>query len=520
VRRRVFSAAAGAILVAVAVAAPRVFAEGACERLVDLNLPQATITAATEVRAGVAPFFTTRGFCRVKTTIVPTRDSDIKAEVWLPIRGWNGKFQAVGNADAAGVISYDAMVEAIRRGYATSSTDTGHVGNTLAFALGHREKYVDFGYRAVHEMTVRAKSIIERFYGTPASHAYWNGCSQGGRQGITEAIRYPADYDAIIAGAPAIEHMRLHAMRLALNMFVHRSGESYIPPAKYQLIHRAALQACDALDGLADGLIANPTRCHFDPAVLECHGADGPSCLTEVEVETARAMYTPIVLPSTGRIVLPALLQPGSELGWARLGGAEPLVNAVEPFKYVVFNNANWDWHAFRLVSDLPRAIRADEGVIDRTDPNLEPFFNAGGKLLMYHGWSDPQVPALDTIDYFNAVLKTTTEARRGTSIELYMEPGVSHCFGGDGPDTFDAIGALDHWVRDGRAPSRIVAARFSSGGDLVRTRPLCRYPEIAKYVGSGSIDEAASFRCTTDGAASAVAHRLSRPPSKSRPVG
>jgi feruloyl esterase len=220
-------------------------------------------------------------------------------------------------------------------------------------------------------------------------------------------------------------------------------------------------------------------------------------------------MYTPIVLPSTGRPVLPALLQPGSELGWSRLGGAEPLVNAVEPFKYVVFKNANWDYHAFRLASDLPLAIRADEGVIDRTDPNLRPFFDAGGKLLMYHGWSDPQVPALDTVDYFDAVLKATGEARRGTAIELYMEPGVSHCFGGDGPDTFDAVGALDTWERSGHAPSHIVAARLSTDGEVVRTRPLCPYPEIARYVGSGSIDDAASFRCTADTASPAsAAHR------------
>src|SRR6185295_2640037 len=159
-----------------------------------------------------------------------------KAEVWLPAQNWNGKFQAVGNSDAAGVISYDDMVDAIGRGYATSSTDTGHVGNTMAFALGHHEKYVDFGYRAVHEMTVNAKTIVEAFYGTAAEHSYWNGCSQGGRQGITEAIRYPSDYDAIIAGAPAISHMHLHAARLALNKFVHRSGDSYIPPEKYSTI--------------------------------------------------------------------------------------------------------------------------------------------------------------------------------------------------------------------------------------------------------------------------------------------
>ena len=213
-------------------------------------------------------------------TIAPTADSDIKVEVWLPISGWNGKFQAVGNGDAAGVISYDAMIEAVRRGYATSSTDTGHVGNTMAFALGHRDKYVDFGYRAVHEMTINAKAIVEAFYGTAPVHSYWNGCSQGGRQGITEAIRYPADFDAIIAGAPAITYMQLHALRLALNRFVHRSGDSYIPPEKYPLIHRAALNACDALDGVTDGLIANPSTCRFDPAVLECRNGDDRSCLT------------------------------------------------------------------------------------------------------------------------------------------------------------------------------------------------------------------------------------------------
>ena len=310
-------------------------------------------------------------------TIAPTADSDIKVEVWLPVGGWNQKFQAVGNGDAAGVISYDAMVEAIRRGYATSSTDTGHVGNTMAFALGHRDKYVDFGYRAVHEMTVNAKTIVEAFYGTAPVHSYWNGCSQGGRQGITEAIRYPTDFDAIIAGAPAIAHMQLHAARLALNEFVHRSSDSYIPPEKYPAIHRAALNACDALDGVDDGLIAKPSRCRFDPAILECRNGDDPSCLTAAQVETARGMYAPIVDPATGQVVSPALLQPGSELGWGRLAGPEPLPNAVEPFKYVVFKNAGWDWRAFRLSTDLPRALRVDDGVINRTDPNLQPFFDA-----------------------------------------------------------------------------------------------------------------------------------------------
>jgi Tannase and feruloyl esterase len=504
-RRRVSATVTTATFIAVIAASREAAANAACEDLRHLALPGATITAATDVAANSAPFYASRAFCRVLVTITPTPESDIKAEVWLPAAGWNGKFQGVGNSDAAGVISYEAMIEALRRGYATSSTDTGHVGNTMAFALGHREKYVDFGYRAVHEMTVGAKAIVEAFYGAPPQHSFWNGCSQGGRQGITEAIRYPTDYDAIIAGAPAIAHMHLHAVRLALNTFVHRAGDSYIPPDKYPVIHRAALRACDALDGVSDGLIANPSVCRFDPAVLECGKGDESSCLTPAQVDTARGMYAPITDPSSGRVLSSPLLQPGSELGWARLAGAEPLTNAVEPFKFVVFRNATWDWRTFRLSTDLPHALRADAGVIDRTDPNLQPFFDAGGKLLLYHGWSDPQVPALATVAYFNAVLKATSEKQRGTAIELYMQPGVNHCWGGDGPDTFDAIGALEQWMRTGRAPARITASQSSHAVD--RTRPLCPYPQVPQYVGTGSIDRADNFVCAANIPSSAARH-------------
>jgi feruloyl esterase len=282
-----------------------------------------------------------------------------------------------------------------------------------------------------------------------------------------------------------------------LNRFVHRSADSAIPAAKYPVIHRAALAACDAVDGVSDGLIADPSRCRFDPAVLECRQNDLPSCLTAAQVETARAMYAPITDPATGRTVSPSLLQPGSELGWSRLAGDEPLINSVDAFKYVVFKNANWDWRAFRLSLDLPRALETDEGVIDRTDPNLRSFFDAGGKLLVYHGWADPQVPAAATVDYFAAVLKATGESTRGTSIELYMEPGVNHCRGGEGPDTFDPVSALDGWVEGGR-PMHIVASHLSDAA-VDRTRPLCPYPQIAKYVGRGSLDEAANFRCSGD---------------------
>ena len=326
VRRGVYSAAAGAILVAPLTVTREVHATGSCERLRGLTLQEhAAVVDARAVAADTAPFFAARAFCRVFVTIAPTPNSDIKSEVWLPLRDWNQKYQAVGNADAAGVLSYDAMLAAIRGGYATSSTDTGHVGNTMAFALGHRDKYVDFGYRAVHEMTVSAKAIVDAFYGTAPVQSYWNGCSQGGRQGLTEAVRYPADFDAIVAGAPAIAHMQLHAARLALHAFVHRDDDSAIPPGKYAAIHRAALNVCDALDGVADGLIAQPSTCRFDPAILECRSGDGPTCLTPAQVETARGMYAPVTDPATGQVVSDALLQPGSELGWGRLAGTEPL---------------------------------------------------------------------------------------------------------------------------------------------------------------------------------------------------
>jgi tannase/feruloyl esterase len=471
-----------------------VHAQGRCAALSSSTVPGSSIRTATLVGAGDAPFRAPRPFCRVQVTAKPTADSDIKIEVWLPIDGWNGRLMAVGNGDAGGVISYAAMTDALGRGYATSSTDTGHSGNSMAFALGHREKYVDFGYRSLHEMTVTTKAIIDAFYGTPPRLSYWNGCSQGGRQGITEAARYPSDYDAIIAGAAAIDYMQLHAARMALNLFVNRGADSYIPPEKYPVIHQAVLNACDAVDGLKDGLIQDPTRCRFDAAVLECTAADAPSCLTPGQVETVRGLYGPIKT-QTGRVVSPPLLLPGSELGWARLAGPEPLWNAVEPFKYVVFNDPKWDWHAFRLARDLPRALEIDGGVINFTNPDLARFFDRGGKLMMYHGWADPQITPLSSIGYFQQVLRSTGEWRQGRSVQLYMEPGVNHCWGGEGPDAFDVVDALERWVATGVAPAQLIASQWTDTKGT-RSRPLCPYPQIATYTGIGSIDSASNFRC------------------------
>jgi feruloyl esterase len=351
------------------------------------------------------------------------------------------------------------------------------------------------GYRAVHEMSVQGKAIAARFYGNSPAFALWNGCSQGGRQGITEAERYPADYDAIIAGAPSIYQMQLNGARVAINRMAHRSADSYIPPAKYPLVHQAVLEACDALDGVKDGVLEDPVACRFDPGALLCKGADSASCLTAAQVETARAMYGPTRNPSTGADLSVPLLVPGTELGWATLAGPEPLDIPVSGFKYVVFKDPGWDPHTFDTARDVARGLAADNGVIDKTDPNLAPFFGRGGKLLMYHGWADPQVAPLNSVKYFGDVQKTVGRAAVGTSIQLYMVPGMGHCSGGVGPNTFDKVAAMDRWIATGRAPEAIVASH-STNNQVDRTRPLCPYGQVAKWNGAGSTDEAASFAC------------------------
>jgi feruloyl esterase len=430
----------------------------------------------------------------VAATLKPSSDSDIKIEVWMPAAGWNGKFQGVGNGGWAGSISYSALAAALAAGYATASTDTGHAGNTAAFALDHPEKLVDMGYRAVHEMTVQGRAIVDAYYGSRPTRSIWNGCSQGGRQAITEAERYPADYDAILAGAPAIYNMELHVTRVALNAFVHRTAESSIPTEKFAMVHDAVLAACDARDGVKDGVIDSPTRCDFDPTVLACKGVDGPSCLTAAQVETMRGLYSPIK-NARGTIVSPALLQPGTELAWGTLAGPKPLGLATEAMQFVVFKDPGWDWHRFNPATDFDMALRSDEHVLGLTDPNLKPFFDRGGKLLMYHGWADPQVSAQNSVRYFDDVVKTTGKGVVGKSISLYMVPGMGHCAGGPGTDTFDKMGTIEQWVEMGRAPGQIIASHVKDG-KTERTRPLCPYPQVAQYKGSGSTDEAANFVC------------------------
>src|SRR5262245_7413202 len=483
-----------------------------CESMAALSLLNAKVTTAQNVApgtfapagatgsAGPAPVFANLPeFCRIAATLTPSFDSDIKIEVWLPVAGWNGKFQAVGNGGWAGNIPYPAMANAVLAGYATASTDTGHVGGTAAFALGHPEKVVDFGYRAVHEMTVKAKSIVDAFYGSAPTLSIWNGCSQGGRQGITEAVRFPTDFDGIIAGAPAVNGVHLHAGRVAINRAVNATPAGAIPASKYPVIHQAVLAACDAKDGVADGVLENPGACSFDPKVLQCSasGQEDSACLSAAQVEAASRLYAGARHPAP-TVTVQHGLAPGAELGWNVLGGPQPIVLAVEAFKYVIMKDKSWEASRFNAHTDLDVALASDpDDVLGSTNADLRPFFARGGKLLMYHGWSDPQVTPYNTINFFQKVLATQGGAGVGASVQLYMVPGMNHCQGGPGTDSFDKVRAIEDWMRTGSAPSRIDAAHLTKGV-IDRTRPLCPWGQVAKWNGTGSTDDAANFACVS----------------------
>jgi feruloyl esterase len=499
------------LLCAAAVVYPRSVTAASCLDLGKLALPQTTITTAEVVAAGAfrppapggggggggaaAAYARLPEFCRVAATLAPSSDSDIRIEVWLPASGWNGKFQAVGNGGWAGSISYAALAQALAGGYAAASTDTGHTGNNAAFAVGHPEKVIDLGYRAVHEMTAKAKALIDAFYGAPPKLSIWNGCSQGGRQGITAAVRYPTDFDAVIAGAPAVNWIHLHAGRMAANRAANKTPAATIPRPKYELVHKAVLAACDATDGVKDGVVENPQACRFDPQVLQCTAAQSEeSCLTAAQVASARAIYAP-VLNQRKETVLPGLV-PGSELGWAAAAAAQPVATALDAYRYLLFQDANWDAARFDPAVDINRMLQVDrDDVLGSTSTDLKAFFDRGGKLLMYHGWSDAQVTPLNSINYFTRVVDRFGRSAVGKSIQLYMVPGMNHCQGGNGTDQFDKVASIEQWVATGTAPARITAAH-ATAGVVDRTRPLCPYGQVATWDGRNSMNDASSFSC------------------------
>ena len=511
-----------------------------CASLASLRLPDTTITLAQTIAAGAFrlptpaggapsaagenPFSVLPAFCRVAATMKPSSDSDIRIEVWLPVSGWNGKFQGIGNGGYAGELSFGGLADAVSRGYATASTDTGHAdanGTSAGWALHHPEKIVDFGHRAVHVTAVSAKAIIRAFYGEDPRRSYFSSCSNGGRQALMEAQRYPGDYDGIVAGAPANYWTALLSFAASNAKATLAEAASYIPAAKLPAIEAAALAACDANDGVKDGVIENPPACRFDPAVLLCKSAESDSCLTRPQMTALQALYDGLK-DANGKTLFPGY----SAGGEAEPGGWAPWITGNAPehslmfafgtqfFKNMVFENPEWDFRSFDAVRDTKIADSKMAAALNATDPDLSAFRERGGKLILFHGWSDAAIPAVNTINYYRSVVAKAGAKDAETFVRLYMVPGMQHCEGGPGPDVFSHVGtargdrahdidtALEDWVEQSIAPAQIVASKYRGsarpGADVVRTRPLCPYPLVAAYKGTGSTDDAANFTCKT----------------------
>ncbi len=495
-------------------------APGVCESLTALTLPDATITAAVAVAAGPFQPTAARGrggnpptvpaFCRVSAVTKP----QVRFEVWLP-QTWNGRFEGVGNGGTAGVLPYPAMIAALNRGNAVAGTDTGHVNNPdiqfdATWGLGHPELIADYAYRSTHVTAENGKAIAKAFYERPAAHSYFVGCSKGGQQAMIQAQRYPEDYDGIVAGDPANNHVRFYAGgHLWYSLATLKDPDSYVPPAKLPVLTNAVNAACDKIDGIADGVIDDPRKCKFDPATLTCKaGQDPESCFTPKQITAIKAIWSG-PKNSKGEVVYPGLM-PGAEAaqgGWASwVTGTKPFTSthwfAQDGFfKNTVFENPSWDFKTFDFDRDLALALKKAGPIYDAINPDLRKFVNHGAKLLAYHGWNDPDISPLNTIAYYDAVKTFGAKygeeriSHTGEFFRLFMVPGMLHCSGGPGPDQFDALTALENWVEKGVAPERILASHRTNG-TVDRTRPLCAYPRVAKWNGTGSPDDAANFSC------------------------
>ncbi|HTB65567.1 MAG TPA: tannase/feruloyl esterase family alpha/beta hydrolase [Steroidobacteraceae bacterium] len=506
-----------AAVVACAIA-PGAWAQSAadCDHLAALKLTDTTSLAAAVIEgskfappapanpgpaaaanAQAALYASLPAFCRVTGVIKPA----VRFEVWLPMQDWNGKFQGTGNGGYNGAIVYTALAGGLLQHFATANTDMGHVATTpdpASWALHHPELVIDQGYRAQHETALKAKAVIAAFYGKHPSHSYFVGCSSGGWEALTEAHRYPHDYDGIIAGAPASEVVHLHAGQLWGYMAAQQ-----IDPDKIPMISAAVVARCDAKDGVKDGLVSDPLACDFKPAELACKsGQDPKSCLTATEVTALGQIYSGAHY-SSGAAVYPgwprgmefALLQARAD-GVAALGAST--------FRDMVFENPQWDFHTINYDHDVKAADDKIGAVMNDGSTDLAEFRKSGGKLILWHGWSDPLISPLHTIAYYGKLAahfapKGADQAAAVTQVSdfarLFLAPGVMHCGRGPGPDTFDSVGALTAWVEHGMAPDSMIAAH-KSAGKTDRTRPLCAYPHRAVYDGKGDSNEAASFSC------------------------
>jgi feruloyl esterase len=512
-------------------------AQQACADLIDLELPYTTITSAAISPEGPIPQPAIFGNadplvaperCEVQAITRPTKDSEIRIELWLPLSGWNGKYLQIGNGGWAGSINRTGLVGPLQRGYAVAATDNGHVSEGLVpgatWAIGHPEKLIDFGYRAVHETSVQAKAILRAYFGRGQDLSYFNGCSDGGREALMEAQRYPEDFEGIIAGAPANNWSRL------FTGFVWNEralAENPIPPAKLTAIQTAALDACDALDGVEDGLIEDPRACSVDPRSMICEADDASDCLTEGQAATLDRIYSGPTNPRTGEQIFPGYpigteAVPGGWVPWIVSANSQvPSIQASfgnSYYAHAVFEQSNWDFKTLDFDQDVAFGDAKAGPVLNATNPDLRSFRANGGKLIQYHGWGDAAITALSSIDYYENVrtfLDRFPDPRsENTDIDdfyrLFLVPGMGHCSGGIGPSSFgngflsartdaehDLLSALEAWVEQDTAPERLIGTGTAlSDPTATLTRPLCPYPQSARYLGSGNANSADNFEC------------------------
>jgi hypothetical protein len=532
---------AGAMLAAVSACATPASPEAtSCENLRSLKLDHTAIVSARVVSAGRyflwrtaligVPFIKVPASCRITAVSTPSSDSKINVEIWLPLNHWNGKFQGLGNGGFAGSIDMMSLALALQKGYAAASTDTGHEGNDKdgSWALGHVEKIRDYGYRAIHETVLLAKALMVEFYGQPPKISYFDGGSNGGRQALMEAQRFPADYDGILAGCPALDPSgTLPAWAWTQQALVDTPG-AHISPAKLKTVAAAVTESCDAQDGVRDGVLDDPRTCHFDPATIQCRGADTDTCLSGAQVQALRKIYSgPPGAPDASS---QRGFEPGGELGstgwrdWltgSRPGKSLHYQYVLEFYRYLVYDDPHWSLDRFDYARDWDAMRRRLGSIIDATDPDLTAFEARGGKLILYHGWNDPALPPSVTLDYYRRVQERMGRERSDNFVRLYMVPGMQHCFGGPGPSIIGQLppggtadphhsvsAALERWVEGGTAPKDIVAAKYANdlkaliapdNAKPLRTRPVCAYPQVARWNGQGNVDSAASFTCLAE---------------------
>jgi len=524
----------------------------ACADLSKLTLPDTKIVKAEQYAAGEFPILPGAppemaagakflpAICRVVAELTPTTDSSIKMELWMPVENWNGKFRGQGNGGFAGEIAYQSIGLSVFDGYASAGTDTGHAATFIgaSWALGHPEKIADFGYRGLHLMTERSKQLIAAFYGNPAKHSYFAACSDGGREALMEAQRFPTDYDGILAGAPAYNWTALVTNSLHNAQAQIATPESYIPASKLATISQAVVAACDKNDGVADGIINDPSACHFHPSTLLCNAdeKDSDSCLTEPQIKTLETFYAGFHAPD-GKLIFPGYAvggeaDPGGWTPWitgTSVGTSLAFAFPQGYFANMVYGGEKgsgdkpgraWDLKTASVDAAYQAANTKTAFDLNATDPNLAPFIARGGKLILWHGWSDPAISPYSTVDYYHQVLSTTGKDATESSVRLYMVPGMDHCSNGPGTDSFGQFGwwptlgpddpkrdiykALEQWVEQGTAPAEIVATKYASDPGASKlepqkvkmTRPLCPYPKVAKYDGTGDPNQASSFAC------------------------